>query len=218
MTTVAFGKAKGKAVSTNRYKQKDGDNKVRFVGGLLPRYLYWVRPAGGGRTTPIECLGFDRAEEAFTNVERDPVQEAFPEIKCSWAYAINCIDLADGVVKVFDLKKKLFEQIMTAAEDLGDPTDPETGWDIVYKKEKTGPQAFNVEYTLKALACKTRALTDEEKEAVAAAKPVDQVYPRPTVEQAEAAVKRVLAGGSAEEEDDTTDTTDTTDKEAAEDL
>ena len=28
-------------------------------------------------------------------------------------------------------------------EDLGNPTDTETGWDIFFKRLKTGPQVFN---------------------------------------------------------------------------
>ena len=40
--------------------------------------------------------------------------------------------------KVVNLKKKLWEQIITAAEDLGDPTDPESGWDVQFKRVKTG--------------------------------------------------------------------------------
>ena len=57
------------------------------------------------------------------------------------------------------------EQILVAAEDLGDPTDPEAGWDVHFKRVKTGPLAYNVEYQLQALKCKPRALDVEEKEA-----------------------------------------------------
>ena len=50
----------------------------------------------------------------------------YPDLKCGWSYAMQCID--GGEVKVINLE--LFEAILTAAEDLGDPTDPETGWDV----------------------------------------------------------------------------------------
>ena len=70
-------------------------------------------------------------------------------MKCTWSYAIQCIH--DGKVKVLNLKKKLLEQILVAAEDLGDPADPETGWDVHFKRSKTGPQVFNVEYKLQHL-------------------------------------------------------------------
>ena len=71
--------------------------------------------------------------------------------------------LTGGKVKVVNLKKKLWEQIITAAEDLGDPTDPDTGWDICFKRVKTGPLPYNVEYQLQALKCKPRPLHDEER-------------------------------------------------------
>ena len=85
----------------------------------------------------MECLSFDRNSERFNNQEKDWVREYYPDLKCGWSYATQCID--NGEVKVVNLKKKLWEQIITAAEDLGDPTDPETGWDICFKRVKTGP-------------------------------------------------------------------------------
>lgn len=195
----AFGNTKGKAEKNtiNDYKYKDGDNVVRLVGGVLPRYIYWVKGTND-KDIPIECLSFDREKEKFTNVEKDWVQDYWPEKRCSWAYSINCIDPSDGTVKVLNLKKKLFEQILTAAEDLGDPTDPETGWDICFKRVKTGPLAYNVEYTLQALRCKPRALTDAEKEAVAKAKPIDEIYARPTPDDVKALCERINNGAPEE--------------------
>ena len=128
----------------------------------------------------MECLAFDRETETFNNKEKDHVREFFPDLKCGWAYACQCIDPADGNVKVVNLKKKLMEQIMVAAEDLGDPTDVETGWDIHFQRVKTGPMAFNVEYRLQALKCKVRALSEAENAAIAGIRSMDDVLPRPT--------------------------------------
>ena len=69
---------------------------------------------------------------------------------------------------------------MIAAEDLGDPTDHLKGWDICFKRVKTGPLAYNVEYQLQVLKCKTRALTEDEQEAVDEIKSMDDVMARPT--------------------------------------
>ena len=88
--------------------------------------------------------------------------------------------LITGQIKVVNLKKKLWEQIITAAEDLGDPTDPNTGWDICFKRVKTGPLPYNVEYQLQALKCKPRALTEDELTAIADLKSMDDVMSRPT--------------------------------------
>lgn len=197
---LAFGNTQGKAQSNkaDSYTIKDGENKLRLVGGVLARYIYWVK-GSNDKDIPLECLAFDREEEKFNNKQVDHVQKYFPDKKCSWAYSINCIDPTDGKVKAFNLKKKLFEQILTAADDLGDPTDVETGWDIVWKRTKTGPLAFNVEHTLSVLKCKKRALTPEERQAVDEAKTIDEAYPRATPDEIKTMCERLINGDSEEE-------------------
>ena len=86
-----------------------------FVGDILARYVYWVK-GENDKNIPLECLSFDRNAEAFNNKEKDWVREYYPDLKCGWSYATQCID--NGEVKVVNLKKKLWEQIITAAEDL----------------------------------------------------------------------------------------------------
>ena len=76
-------------------------------------------------------------------------------------------------------------------EDLGNPTDPETGWDIFFKRLKTGAQVFNVEYQLQMLKCNPRALEDWEQELVADLKSMDDVLPRPTPDAQLELLKRV---------------------------
>ena len=139
--------------------------------------MYWLE-GKNGKNIPFECLSFDRNEERFNNKEKDWVREYYPDLKCGWSYAMQCID--GGEVKVINLKKKLFEAILTAAEDLGDPTDPETGWDVKFKRVKTGPLVYNVEYQLQVLKCKQRALDENEMALIAELKSMDDVMPRPT--------------------------------------
>jgi len=174
---------------------------VRMVGDMLPRYVYWLK-GENGKNLPFECLSFDRDAEAFTNQEKDWVREYFPDLKCGWSYCISCIDPSDGKVKVLNLKKKLMEQILVAAEDLGDPTDNETGWDVHFKRVKTGPLAYNVEYQLQALKCKPRALTVEEAAAVSAATPIDELLPRPTPDAQKELLERIVGASSSENTDD----------------
>lgn len=195
---IKFNEAQGKAKKlANSYEYKDGENTLRFFGDIMPRYIYWLKGAKNN-DLPAECLSFDRKEERFTNIEKDWVKEYFPDKKCGWAYVIQAIDPVKGEVVLVNLKKKLFEQIKTAAEDLGDPTDPETGWDIVFKRVKTGPMAFNVEYTLQVLRCKKRALSDAEKEMVANAKSIEEIMPRHTAdEQKKFLEEQILSGGTA---------------------
>jgi hypothetical protein len=197
-----FKNTKGKAEKggAEAFKFTDGDMSVRLHGGILPRYMYWVKGTND-KDIPLECLAFDRNEERFNNKDTDHVQKFFPEVKCSWAYSVNCIDLKDGKSKVFNLKKKLFEQILTVADTLGDPTDPDTGWDIVFKRTKTGTHAFNVEYTLKQLACKVRPLTEQEREVIAADKTIDEKYPRPTSDDILKTLERITKPNSDEDGD-----------------
>lgn len=197
---LSFKNTKGKAQksSVEAYTYKDGDNKVRIIGGVLPRYVYWVKGTNN-KDIPIECLSFSREKEKFDNMERDHVPDFYPELKCSWSYVVNCIDPADGKVKALHLKKKLFEQILNAAEDIGDPTDYDTGWDLVFKRTKTGPLAFNVSYDLSVLKCKPRPLTEAERAVADAAQSIDEKFPRATPEEQLALLEK-LAAGSEEDE------------------
>ena len=194
---IKFGDVSGKAKKgAASYVFKDGENVIRIFGEVVPRYVYWLK-GKNGKDIPVECLSFDREKEKFTNIETDWVRHYFPELKCSWAYVVQGYSLADKKPVVINLKKKLFEQILGAAEDLGDPTDADAGWDINFKRQKTGALAFNVEYTLQVLRCKPRALSDEEREIIAQATPIDEMVPRMTAdEQKKFIEEQILDNGS----------------------
>ena len=196
---ISFNKQKGSAQKSNitSFQYKDGDNEFRLVGDILARYVYWIK-GENDKNIPFECLSFDRNEEAFNNKEKDWVREYYPDLKCGWSYATQCID--NGQVKVVILKKKLWEQIITAAEDVGDPTDTESGWSVKFKWVKTGPLPFNVEYQLQPLKCKSSALTESEMELVAELKSMDDVMPRPTPDAQKELLDRIRdnVGGSEE--------------------
>jgi len=199
---IAFKQTKGKAQSNKveSFEYKDGENTVRLIGGVLPRYIYWLKGTNN-KDIPVECLAFNREKEKFDNLELDHVPEFFPDAKCSWSYAVNCIDTKQGKVVALNLKKKLFEQILTAAEDLGDPTDFDTGWDVVFKRVKTGPLPFNVEYQLQVLRCKPRALTETERGLAEAAKNIDEKFPRATPQEVLALLEKITVNGDDDQDD-----------------
>lgn len=178
---ISFNKQKGSAQksSISSYQYKEGDNQLRLVGDILARYVYWVK-GENDKDIPLECLSFDRNAEAFNNKEKDWVKEFYPDLKCGWSYATQC--LVNGELKVINLKKKLWEQVITVADDLGDPTSYEDGWDLCFKRVKTGPMPYNVEYQLQQLKCQKakRPLTEDELKIVANLKSMDDVMPRPT--------------------------------------
>ena len=194
---ISFNQQKGSAQKTSikSFQYVNGDNKMRLCGDILARYVYWIK-GQNDKNIPMECLSFDRNTESFNNKETDWVRNYYPDLKCGWSYATQCID--NGEVKVVNLKKKLWEQIITAAEDLGDPTDPETGWDICFKKVKTGPLPYNVEYQLQALKCKPSALSEDDKALLEDLKSMDDVMPRPTPDAQKELLDRVREASTTE--------------------
>lgn len=190
---IAFGDTHGSAKKTglDYIKLEFGENEFRIVGEILPRYAYWKNLTANGNTfsVPVECLSFDRDKEEFTNIEKDWFKHYFPEQKCVWSYVAQVLD-KEGTLKLCGLKKKLFDQILTAADALGDPTDPETGYWIKVNKKKTGPNVYNVEYELLQLKLKPTPLTPEQKEVVAEMRPIDELVPRPTPEQQKEFIQR----------------------------
>lgn len=200
---LKFNQSKGSAQKdrADSYAYKDGENKVRIVGDLLARYVYWIK-GENDKPLPFECLAFNRESEKFDNKETDHVKDFYPDMKCSWAYAIQCIDLANGELKILNLKKKLLGQIMDAADQLEkDPTDPVDGFDIVFTKKKTGPLPINVEYTVQVLKCKPRPLNEDELETIKDLKSMDEVLPRPTPEDQKKLLEK-LQSGTTENIDD----------------
>jgi hypothetical protein len=133
----------------------EASTKVRLVGPVVPRYVYWMNN-NEGRRQPIECLSFNRETQSFENGKGiDPVKEIDPEIlgdqgKSSFAYVTNVINRADNEVYLMDIKATVYKLIIDLAQnpEYGDPSDPVNGYDLDIKKEKTGPQPMNVRYSV----------------------------------------------------------------------
>lgn len=197
---LSFNTVKGEAErsKTPSYKMKDGENRIRIVGGVLGRYIYWVPK--DGQKSPVECLSFNRETEKFDNVEKDWVKEYFPDLKPEWAYASLCVDVKNPTeVLIFNHKKKLFSAVVGLVEDLGDPGDLETGWDLVFTKKKTGPKVFNVEYTLEQIKCqKSKGPVKDEVKALFANHPnIDEVLKRAPAEDIKKYLDNILGNAPA---------------------
>lgn len=193
---LAFNKSKGGFVKDrpDSYQYKDGENRIRLVGDLLARYVYWIK-GENNKSLPFENLEFNRQTEKFDKKEVNHVPSFYPELKSTWGYAIQCIALDSGKLTILNLKKKLMDQILSTADDLGlNPTDPDTGFDIVFEKKKNGPLPINMEYNIKALKCKSRPLTDEERALIKDLKSMDEVLPRPTAESQLALLQKLQSG------------------------
>lgn len=83
----------------------------------------------------------------------------------------------------------------------------------MFKKQKTGPLAFNVEYTLSQLKLKKRALTPEEVALATAAMTIDDKMKRPTAAEVKALLERLKKGADVDSTED-----DGVDREAVADL
>lgn len=170
---VAWDKAKGQTGSGNQRKEierltlDNGDTRIRLIGDVMPRYVYWLTTAEGKRM-PVECLRFDRELEIFNDTKKDPIKEIDEAIyseKPQFAYVCNAIDRKDGKVKLFDLRSTIYKQIVALAinQDYGNPADVDNGYDITVKKEKTGPLPQNVKYSIMP-ARNNSPLKPEERE------------------------------------------------------
>lgn len=187
---ISWDKAKG-AKSSNSSQRREierislpiGDTRIRLIGEVMPRYCYWVVTTEG-KKMPIECLSFSRETESFTN-DKDPFKEIDSAIyadKPQFSYVCNVIDRGDNKIKLLDLRATIYSQIVDYATnpDYGNPSDPESGYDITIKKEKTGPLPQNVKYTV-IPARNNSSLTSEEKEAELFE--LDRIYKRQTYDE-----------------------------------
>ena len=96
----------------------------------------------------------------------------------------------------------MFEAIkQNASKHWGDPTDPDTGMNIIVTKVKTGPQAFNVEYTIDVLGCKVQPLTDEQKKELKEKPTIDELFPRQTPDEQKVNIERIWFKDEDEEKE-----------------
>ena len=62
---LKFNDTKGSAIKgVESLTYKDGENVIRILGDVLPRYVYWIK-GKNNKDIPLECLSFDREQEKF---------------------------------------------------------------------------------------------------------------------------------------------------------
>lgn len=214
---LGFNEANGSAVksSVSYMKLVEGDNTFRILpNSLLPSYTYWVKGANG-KEFPFECLQFNRNTEKFDNSISDPIKVldlkdptnkdkntgAPLPLRCSWSYKCLVLNKATGKVEVLQLKKGILEEIKSVSKQLEiDPTSYETGTWFTVTRKKTGPMAFNVEYSVQQLKCKSTAVTDEEKSLMEESKSIDEMFELESYEDQMARLRKHLEGSRGEAE------------------
>ncbi len=170
--------------------EKGKSKTLRLVGDVLPRYVYWVTTTEGKRM-PKECLGFNRETEKFDTTAKNPFDEISENIygeKAQFAYVCNAIDRDDSVIKLFDLKRTIYSQVVEFAQhvDYGDPADVEKGYDITVKKEKTGPLPQNVKYGCLPRPVKEPLTSEERKNVEDNMYKLDEMFKRETYDEQKA--------------------------------
>lgn len=201
---IKFTDLKGKASKSGppRMKFQEGTNKFRIVSPVVPGYKYWLKTKDG-TSVPLDCLSFNRNTEEFDNKKTDWVRKLFPDKKCSWAYTSFVIDRTDGQLKILDHKKKLLEQIIDAAgKKMGDPSDPENGWDIIVTRKKTGPKVFDVAYTLEFFELENTPLTAEDRKLIEEMPDIEEFLKVPTPEEQKKFIEEYILGDDEEEDED----------------
>ncbi|ASV43451.1 hypothetical protein [Vibrio phage JSF12] len=145
-TALNWGETKGEAVSSKvtYMKANEGVNRVRIVGNILRRYVYWV-PGAKGTSAPFENLEFNRDTERFENTGLNPVKElglyerhyktgeiVMQEDKKTGekspkplgskkAYLVPVINRATNAVEYMELKQGIFKGVNEAMAKLNDP-------------------------------------------------------------------------------------------------
>lgn len=200
---VSFGNLTGSAKKSNiKYmKLAEGDNTFRILPeSVLPGYTYWVKGANG-KEIPFEALQFIREKEEFDNSQSCPISDRKlkddkgENLKCKWSYKCRVINKATGEIEVLQLKKGMLTDIISVAQQLQvDPTHLETGMWLTVNKKKTGPLAYNVEYNLKQLLCKSTPLEPEFVAKLEGLQSMDEMFPRETYEQQSTRLAKHLLG------------------------
>lgn len=196
--------------------------QCRVVGNVLRRYQYWLKnPAG--KSMPFENLGFNRDTEKFDSGEGDPVRESgitelnsytkkVEQIKSKRAYAIMVINRATGQYECLDLKKDIFDGMISYMQD-SDISDVES---VEWVITKTGTTWNDTKYVLDILktqkankdAAAVAAQHEADKELLSKIKPIEELFPRETYAAQKQRLATFLAGapetpeaGGSNEED-----------------
>ena len=205
-----------------------GDTEVRILpawddrGYWFNRYsMHWNLPIEGDRTSfrcardlpsPRECLFCESAE-----MLRDR-PDLFSKWRAKPRYDFNVVTVDEpSVVKILSLPPTAAESILRAAKLYGDPSHPETGYNFIITKKKTGKNAYNVEYSVWPHRESSEL---EEWGVLEDLIALDEIFPAPSLDAQKEALQldtsvgtdqaQLTAGGVVEDDDDDEDVIEVT--------
>ena len=181
--------------------------QFRIVGDVHRSYCYWIKNAAG-KSAKFENLAFDPETETFTSGEQDAIREAgitelnsytkaVGPIRSKRAYAIMVLNRATNQLEVLDLKKSIFDGIINYMQDAEIEDVESVEWVV----KKTGTTWTDTRYELSVLLTQkankdTEAVAaqhEADKEIIAKAKPITELFPRETYEKQKKRLQTFLA-------------------------
>ena len=182
--------------------------QFRVYGDVLRSYAYWLK-APSGKLAKFENLAFSRDTEKFNSGEQDAVRElgitemntytkTVEPIKSKRAYAIQVINRATNQLEVLDLKKSIFDGMISYMQDMDIEDVTSVEWVVM----KSGTTWNDTKYVLDVIKTQ-KANKDQsavasqheaDKEILAKAKTIEELFPRETYEQQKQRLATFLAG------------------------
>jgi hypothetical protein len=132
-----------KYTSSDYMKLEVGQNKIRILAEPINGYLWWEDAKGN--VVPRGQLGGEGAKPVRAKAERQFTYEEIPAMKMFAAMPVWNYQL--GKVQILEVTQS---KILSALDALVDSKSwgKITAYPIVITKEKTGPEAMNVEYSV----------------------------------------------------------------------
>ena len=182
--------------------------QFRVVGDVHRSYCYWIKNAAG-KLAKFENIAFSRDTEKFNSGEQDAIREAgitelnsytnkVEPIRSKRNYSIQVINRATNQLEVLDLKKSIFDGMISFMQD----AEIEDVTSVEWVVKKTGTTWNDTRYELSVLLTQkankdtaaVAAQHEADKELLAKAKPIEELFPRETYEQQKKRLATFLAG------------------------
>lgn len=182
--------------------------QFRVYGNVLRSYAYWLK-GPSGKSGKFENLGFNRETEKFDSGERDAVRELgitelntytkkVEPIKSKRAYAIQVINRATNQLEVLDLKKSIFDGMISYMQDMEIEDVTSVEWVVM----KSGTTWNDTKYVLDVIKTQKAnkdtdavlAQHEADNEILAKAKTIEELFPRDTYDAQKRRLATFLAG------------------------
>lgn len=196
----------GKSDEIPRLELDFGETNTR----ILPAYsdtgrwyhqyaMHWNLPIPGDQTSfrcaqaqqdPQECLFCEAAE-----MYRSSSPDLYKRWRAKSRYDFNALNLEspeDGVL-LLSLPPTAAEKIFEIADRWGDPTHPENGYNFLITKKKTGPQPYNVEYSVFPDKNSTEL---EDWSVLEELNLLDEIFPAPSLEAQQKSLQLDTSAGN----------------------